>query len=79
MLTQRHRVTEKLIIPQYGEAIPVNSIYNKESLSFSLTPWLCVRRITGKRAEEFLLSFVRRWHFLRRQSLLALYPTCGKG
>ena len=28
MLTQRHRVTEKLIIPQYGEAIPVNSIYN---------------------------------------------------
>lgn len=38
-----------LIIPQHSEATFVCSIYNKVSLSFSVTPRLCVREITGKR------------------------------
>lgn len=38
-----------LIIPQHSEATFVCSIYNKVSLSFSVTPRLCVREITCKK------------------------------
>ena len=38
-----------LIIPQHSEATFACSIYNKVSLSFSVTPRLCVREITCKK------------------------------
>lgn len=56
-----------LIIPQHSEATFVCSIYNKVSLSFSVTPRLCVREITGKRVRAategrpYTVSLAHEW------------------